>query len=494
MSDINPEVLVQLLGQAIAQAQNGNDPRLKHSISSPSPTTNLMHGPGGIFGVSGLDQDLFSTRVKPSGLLSVLPAFSSRTMNPIVGYLTGLTAAGATQPDAVCDDPPDAGQLKSGTLTAQFGRVSYKSEDLEVNRIGQIINRGEFTDLRVVNDPILDEHFGVPDTVDGNATRAILQEVMARLLTVGVAFENALSQMVWAGNPTNNTAGGGYKEFPGMDILIGTGKVDALNGVALPSLDSDVKDFNYQLVDGSSPTIVEALTYLYRFVKHNAITMNMMPTQWAFVMREELFYELSAVWPCIYDTWRCNVQGDNSRVFVDGRAEVEFRDKMRTGQFLLIDGVQIEVIFDTGIVEENGSAGSANFNANLLDGAQFASNIYLVPMTVVGGRPVTFLEYFDYSGSGGAMEGIAQGNFSSEFWTDGGRFLWTKQHTNWCVNWLAKIEPRLRLLTPHLAGRLDNVAYQPLQHTRDPFNDDPYFVDGGNTSRTSPSLQFEWDL
>ncbi len=180
--DVN--TLVQMLGTAIAQAQGSGDARLKHTIASPSPTTNLMHGPGGIFGVSGLDQNLFSTRVRPTGLLEMLPAFGVNIMQPLVGYLTGFTAADTAQADAVCDDPPNAGDIKSGTLTATFGRVSYKSADLEVNRIGQVINRGEFTDLRVVNDPILETGFSVPETVNGSATRAILQEVLARLLTV----------------------------------------------------------------------------------------------------------------------------------------------------------------------------------------------------------------------------------------------------------------------------------------------------------------------
>jgi hypothetical protein len=37
------------------------------------------------------------------------------------------------------------------------------------------------------------------------------------------------------------------------------------------------------------------------------------------------------------------------------------------------------------------------------------------------------------------------------------------------------------LLTPHLAARLTNIQYTPIQHQRDPFTDGTYFVDGGRT-------------
>ena len=46
---------------------------------------------------------------------------------------------------------------------------------------------------------------------------------------------------------------------------------------------------------------------------------------------------------------------------------------------------------------------------------------------------------------------------------------------------------------PWLAARLQNVQYCPLQHTRQPFPDDPYFVDGGRTSRPGPSFYDIWE-
>jgi hypothetical protein len=48
-----------------------------------------------------------------------------------------------------------------------------------------------------------------------------------QMVTVGWLFQSLLSKQLWAGSPTNNNVGGGYKEFPGLETLVSTGKVDA---------------------------------------------------------------------------------------------------------------------------------------------------------------------------------------------------------------------------------------------------------------------------
>jgi len=466
-------------------------PGLKHTSPSGTPTTNYMHGPGGIFGVSGLEQDIISTRVQPRGLIGELPAVGSMRMNPLYGYLTGYQANTGTVADGVCDDPETAGPAKSCIQTAQFGRYSFMTKEIEANRVGQQTDRGEFLDLRLLNDPLLQPEGGLLDQNIPGAPN-LRREVLHAFVEVGVAFQNELMPQLYIGNPANNSAGGGSKEFPGLDILIGTNKVDALTGTECPSLDSDIKDFNYGLVDDvgvAGSDIVEVVTYMYRFLRHNADRMNFNPTTWVIAMRDELFYELTAVWPCSYLTYRCGFrQTDGTQVVnVDAGDQIAMRDSMRQGSFLLIDGFQIPVVLDDGIDEETDAD-----NANIAAG-EFASDIYFIPMTVRGGRVVTMMQYLDYQQ--GAMEAISDGRATSDFWTDGGRFLWHKKPPlNWCLQWLAKIEPRVILLTPQLAGRITDVRYAPLQHTRDPFPGDSYFVDGGAVSRVGPSLFSDWNL
>jgi hypothetical protein len=159
---------------------------------------------------------------------------------------------------------------------------------------------------------------------------------------------------------------------------------------------------------------------------------------------------------------------------------IRMRDDMRSGKYLLIDGVKIPVIEDDGIVETN-------------NGGVFTSDIYVIPMSVRGGMPAVYWEHLDYSK--GAMIGAVDGNYApGDFWTDGGIYLWHKKPPkNWCVQWIAKIEPRLILRTPQLAGRITDVSYTPLRHDRDALKEDGYFVDGGVTSRSGPSLYSDWN-
>jgi hypothetical protein len=487
LNNIDPAAFGQAFAAAYEQTQ-----RQKHDLPTGfTLSTNLMHGPSGVFGTLGLSQDIFSTRVRPTGLLSAIPAMGTMDVNPMVPYLTGVTDYSGSDPENVCDEPPTAGEIKSCVHTAQFGRVPGQTDELDLSALGEIQNRGEYTDLRVLNDPLMFAENPLVPNVPSGFGQVLNREVLARFLTLGVYFEDRLSRMIWTGNPTNNTAGGGYQEFPGLEILVGINKVDALTGTACPSLDSDIKDFNYGQVDGSDPNILRFMTYMWRMVNHNARTMGMMPVQWAWVMRETLFYEVTATWPCNYLTYRCvdfNLDA-NVSINVSGDEQVRMRDDMRNGRYLLIDGVRVPVITDDALVEATNTT-----DANVESGA-FASDIYLIPLTVLGGRPVTFIEYFDFQGSNAAMQAVSDGNLGHHFWSDGGRFLWSFNQTRTCVNWQAIIRPRIRLLTPHLAGRVENVVYNPLQHTRDAFADQPYWVDGGLTTRTNaPSLSFEWDL
>lgn len=464
--------------------------RLKHDSPSGTPSLPYMHGPGGLFSARGLERDLISTRIQPFGIADRIPARSTLRTDPLFGYVTGFQNGTGTEKDGVCDDPPIAGPVKNCIQTAQFGRFERMTRELEINRVGQQTDRAEFMDLRLMNDPILGgegNNFLTPG-VPGNLQ--LNREVLMRFTEVGVAFQNLIAPKVWTGNPANNTGGGGYKEFPGLDILIGTNKVDALTGISCPSLASLVVDYNYTNLDsvGTGGTdIVNVLTYMTRSLKHNASRMNFGQTKWALVMRPGLFYELTNLWPCSYMTYRCIERISGSVTFDAGDA-ISMRDAMRQGNYLVIDGEQWEVLLDDAIVEES------NTTSGNVANTYFASDIYIVPLTVRGGIAVTYWEYLDYTN--GAMVGAADGRMANDdFWTDGGRFLWHKKPpTNWCVQFLAKIEPRIILLTPHLAGKLQNVQYRPFIHERDAFPTDPYFVDGGVTSRPGPSNYSDWNL
>lgn len=485
---MNPQVL-QLAEALQPFLQAAGGPKYKVTgLPSGTPSTPYYTGPAGLFGVLGLERDLISSRVQPRSIVRTIPVVPTNEMNPLVPYLTGFQATTGTEKTNVCDDPPTAASGKSCLQTAVFGRYERQTRELELNHIGQRINRGEFSDMTILNDPLANEVGGVFAQAFGigkQNARMLGQEMLMRILEVGVSFQNLLCPQVFTGNPDNNKAGGGYKEFIGLDILISTGKRDAITGTACPALDPDVKDFNYGRVDATNlnPDIVDVVTYLYRYIKRNAAGMGFNPVQWRWAMREDLFYELTAVWPCSYLTYRCKFRATDGTIVenVSANDAIQFRDTMRAGYYLLIDGEQVPVEIDDAITEESSA------QTNKLSAGSYASTMYLLPYTIMGGRPTLFFQHYDYSN--GPMQAAQQANYQNDFWTDGGRFLWhNKPPINWCVQLIAKIEPRLILLTPQLAGKITHVAYKPLQHTRDAFPNQTYFVDGGvTTGRDAPS-------
>lgn len=215
------------------------------------------------------------------------------------------------------------------------------------------------------------------------------------------------------------------------------------------------------------------------------------PVDFRWAMREELFYELTACWPCSYLTYRCNTNADssNAEMSFSGDAAIRLRDDMRQGRYLIVDGKRIPVILDDGIAEDTNTN-----NANLAAG-EFASDIYLLPFTVKGSFASLYLEYLDFSKG---QDDINLGKMQDIYQiTDGGKFLWIKDWVRGCFLLQGVVRPRVILLTPHLAGRVTNVKYSPLQHTRQPFPDDGYFTNGGVTYRSDrggSTYYSDWNL
>lgn len=453
----------------------------KHDASGVPTTTGYMHGPGGLLSYPGVDPDVFSTIVGPVGLLSSLPTKPSIYTNPTYETITGVTADGvragtAIEPEAPCDDAPQAGQRKGCITWAPFGLIKRGTRELEINRMGQANDRADPMDLQLVGNPLGDNLFGSVNGGFNFTQQSLVNELTARFQDRAMAMHLKLAEMLWTGTPANNNAGGGYKEFVGLERLVTTGYVDAQTNQSCPSLDSDVKDFNHLDVADNGDGLVNALTYMLRYVRSLATKSGVLPVRWVFALREELFYEVTKVWPCAYFLGGCTViDANGQRVNVSATDQIDLRDQMRQGRFLLIDGMKIDVVFDDAIPYDDGNDGVTPRGC-------FESDIYLLPMSVAG-RSTLFLEYFQYNNpSINSVLGLPV------LARVDGAFLETPRQTNQCVVFDVKIEPRLVLRTPWLAGRLTNVKYCPLQQVRTAFPGDPYHVDGGVQTRTGPSL------
>jgi hypothetical protein len=226
--------------------------------------------------------------------------------------------------------------------------------------------------------------------------------------------------------------------------------------------------------------VVEALTSMMHYLKSLSSRTGVDPVRWVFAMRESAFDQIVRCWPCSYLTSHCQL-AESAEVIVDAGDQIAMRDAMMQGRYLLIDGAKFEVIIDDGIPEFTNTT-----NANVPSGC-FSSDIYVIPMSVLGGTAVTYMEYFQYQNLA-ISDAFAKGVLGQ---VEGPWLTWPQQQ-NQCFVLNAKIEPRLILRTPWLAGRLQNVVYCPLQHEREPFPEDPYHVDGGITERPGPSYWGLW--
>lgn len=454
----------------------------KHDTLENPITSGFSHGPGGRLTYPGVNPILFNNSMGFTGILGQIPATPSVETNPTFISITGVTDDTGNEKDDVCDDAPVAGLMKGCMLTSVFGRYERSTPELELNRLGQRNDRADPLDLTLVGSPF--ENAGVFGNGPGNPRApgdVLTNEVSRKFWELGMSFHRLLNRQIWAGSPANNSGAGGYKELTSLSVLVNTGHRDAETNVACPAMDSYVRDFNYGSISTSGANAVAAITDMWYQVNRIADMTGLAPVRWMFAMRSQAFYELSAVWPCAYLSYRCS-PSNGALEFIDSQDAIRFRDEMRAGRYLLIDGVRVGVVLDDTMPELDGNSSGGNFPRGC-----FSSDIYLIPMSVVGGRAVTYLEYFDFSNPSidSALTNMVLARVE-------GAFITTVRQTNWCVQWQSKIEPRLILRTPQLAARLQHVVYCPIQHEREAFPDDPYFVNGGGTSRPGPSYYNLW--
>src|SRR3990167_2617744 len=365
----------------------------KHDASGTPQVAGYTHGPGGVLTFPGVDVDVFHTIVGNRGILGQLPTKGSQYPNPTYYTITGIQGDSGSEKGEVCANAPTAGLMKACLLTSVFGRYERATPEIEINRLGALNDRADPMDLKLWGSPIHQNGpFAAPPHSPATPVDVLSNEISRKFWELNTSVHRLLSRQLWSGNPVNNSGGGGYKELTGLQLLVNTGYNDAENAQACPALDSDLKNFSYRRIDaaGNGTILVDALSYMYRYVRDLADRTGLMPVRWVFAMRPELFWEVTKVWPCSYLTYRCQTTG-NERVNIEATEQVRFRDEMRAGNYLMLDGERIDVVIDDGIPEATNTT-----NANVPSGC-FGSDIYLLPMSVIGGQASLYLEYYEYT-------------------------------------------------------------------------------------------------
>lgn len=422
----------------------------------------MLHGPNGLFRDGRVERIIVNAVPNPVGL--DLPAFPTLVENPIFAALTGIddhSGAFATDP---CEPGPAPGAIETCHMMFPLGRVGFSSNSIDIDRILATNDRSDTRDFQLLGSIQGTTGFNQLSANMGTTEADVLnREVTFQMFSMGRAYHRWIARTKWTGDPTNPNQSAGYREFYGFDNLIRTGWRDALSNELCPSLDSDVKDFEGQCVSSANgANIYEYLTAMERSIQHRAMQVGLWPTQFTVVMRPEIWWELSLVWPLLEFSFGAiraasmlNVAGSSQIVTnLSGSDSSNATTAMRSTMTISINGNSYPVVIDDAI--------------EVTAGDNPVSTIYFIPLTVQGGMTVTYWEYLDYRATGDALTNSLSNKV--RFWTDDGRYMWTIDERLFCFRVHSKIEPRLIMRTPFLAGRVDNVCASPIQLPTNPFD------------------------
>lgn len=432
----------------------------------------MLHGPGGLLGVSGLNKQIINAMIMPRGIAGRIPVMKSVNTNELYPIFTGQLASSGSEPTEACAEWPTVGSFKTCRQTFPFGQQGRQSQVLNVKYAGQTINRGEFRDNVLLGQPGGD----TPTPGPINWQRAFQTEYEYKIAELFNGYARDYARNVYTGNAASTAGSQGYIQFNGLDRQIQTNKVDAITGVACPAVDSIVIDLAGTSINASGGTVYNILANVMLNLELLSQRLGM-EVKWAIAGRQGLFWTLTNIWPCVYATTGC-IAGSNVVHTGSLNEAVEMRDTMRSRPHLMIEGKEYEFIIDDTITETIAAGGVVG---------TYQSDLYILPLTV-NGQPALFWEYFDMNAEAvAAANAMAPGNYFSVL--DNGRFLYVRQSpTHTCVQVEIIERPRLILLTPFLAARIQNLRYTYSVKERDWDPASPYFVNGG--SPTSPLPYF----
>lgn len=467
-----------------------------------NPVSPYLHGSGGLFNtVECTDMRVMSAIVSPmQGLMTELPVISGEygTEGNSTGgvdaeasiALTGITSGDLdnwdNQPTGDCVDGPTGGLLKLGSYVNPYGRIRGSTREVSIVRAGRTSSFCEPQALALMNQP---GGFGgiAEPTSQPSLVNALNNELASRIFESLHSMQRMFSRRMWIGSPANNV--GERRDIWGFENQINTNThKDKTSSATLTALNPDIKPFGYDFIGGSGRDIVEYLEEVDYQQTFLAEAQGLDDYEYDIVMRPAMFRSISANWPIreSFDALRLiRKYSTNAVLNFDASSITQARNIIRRNRVLPINGRDRRVILDTSIPEK-----SIKTNGNLLAG-QYASDIYGIPRFVRGNMPVTFWKYFNHNN--GQSMAIARIAGETTFTSDNGLFRWGVKAANGCVKLNWEFGPKLVLLTPQLAWRITNVAYEPLQHEREAYPDSDYFFNGGNTSSAPEKFYTGWN-
>ncbi|RKX64468.1 MAG: hypothetical protein DRP42_06310, partial [Tenericutes bacterium] len=267
--------------------------RNQYRATGASDGTEPIYGANGLFGVPGVDPVLVNAMVNPMGVDRILRWVGMDTERPMFDALvyTEKTTAAQSSGCGDCGKP----SWKECMQSAVFGRFCQQTPEFQFDQIGLKLNRG--VPRLALFGNITGPRGGVIIPKGSEIRDAFA------LAVAGVAYHLRMihGQMLWSGNPVNNS--GGYMEFKGFDLLINTGKYDVLTGQACEQLDSYLGDYGSAVVGATgSPSILAHLRGMIRSLRYRAAGAGLNPDtmETYLVMTPQQWDQVSAAVACEY--------------------------------------------------------------------------------------------------------------------------------------------------------------------------------------------------
>lgn len=476
------QLSIEELQQLVAVNQGLATGRKITTANVASLTANLMYGRGGMFDAC-VNNQIVNASVQAHGIgawLKFVPANTELEKHGLITYM-GHDPNSEPDMDDECADPPYP-KFQGCTVSYCFGVL--RAATPQYNLLEQGLRYCEQTPIFRMYGAVTDQ-FG--NTIYESGSQ-IDSDVEWGMVMGGVQIDGDLCRMIWIGDPANPTLS--RSEFKGLqNHIVQTGYWDSDIGVRCPAVDSEVKDFGNDCICDyqASRTILDYMLALKRGIDDRAREAGFPQVDWAndaaWVGPRQM---LDAIWDCL----SCQVPSVCSGVVQqqagavnaaslnwDGGRVIDKIEDQRARRVFRIDGVDIPAIVDDCV-------------PFTVSGSREFGSLYLL-VKKIGPLDILFGEYVDLNRTAGrviAEMGVINKRYEI---TDGGRFLSWVENKNECFDVRLSTKVRLIAKAPQLLGRIDNICWEPLQHTVEKFDTtSPYALFGGVQDVQPPGLYY----
>jgi hypothetical protein len=413
----------------------------KHTVAGTSNELGVSLNETAFFVDCALEAPIINLTAQPRNtLLGIIPNERTNLTEIKVGFLTGLNDGTTGAPQ---DEPCDDAEVLDTSYTfckvsLPIARRQIRTKTGEIDVLIEKACRGIYTDFYVVGDVR-----GVSATPSmqftPNDSNLIIEgALMNNMKGKARVFNKWIQTQLYTGDPANNTAGGGYKEFIGLDLLLsGNYPVDMapyLEGSAAvgdcAALNSDLKNFGGECLGGGVNSIYEFVQEADHTVMIRSHNSDVERGGLLMIMHPIMLKGFSDSWTCEEVGYGCAGAVTNANDGGSGTYALDGRNRILNERTVTVNGNVYSIVLDNNIEITEVTPGT------------YESKIYGIPRTL-NGEVALKMQSKDYRAYQDVLAPVNGMWNESVGWSDGGNYLHTIERKVTCFEVVTKTEPRL---------------------------------------------------